>query len=790
MKINKFRSKYILLILIFLLFSLKGVDAQVFDPVNHSNQYIVELADLSFNSLDPASNHELLSSGLNQLICETLFDYKGNSLNELSFGLADSPPIWSPDGKSLNISIRKGVKFHDGVEFNAWVYKYSIDRAMIISDPHGKSSLLKSLAGGELINSLSDINSTEAYDYLSKGALRVLGDYDIQINLDYIYTPILFVLITQVGCAVSPKSIIDNIPATFEPDDSNNMTGMIDLQKWFPELDGNFTKLGLNETLNSQYSGVIPSGIIKEGSPAQHTWFIDHQIGTGPWILKNKNNTIIQLDRNPNWWNANAYLAKAPIEIIIRSVPDANLRLEDLTTGNADNVFINPEFEKDFFNSDGSSKKETLKTFGLNSLTTTFLGFNQRNGSELTEGLIDKYETSSKIWDNDTALFNSGFMSYQHLKKNATVSNPFTLFKFRQAFTFAIDYNFYLQNITNSYSTDISGYRMEGLIPDGLLGHQDDLIDKGYIREYDIEVAKVLFEELGWKGTITLVPGCSSNSFRGIAFIIKNIIESLNVGINIVVKEQICSAMSIPEKYSTLLEFVEEKIEFADPDNFISTSLFGPNGKYTTLLNYNNSELNPLILEAVAETDPAIRNTLYGNLERYLAEEGIFAYLGQKAIIKHIWYQWNRIEESGSLNPMKYFPMVHFMEKIPQAVVKISTIKITSLESIIHEGNEAFGIVFTLIWVLLILVIVVVILIIQLMKNFKLKTRKSKSIDFFKKDMRSNDKKKVIIETNKNKTIKNDSNILLLPKMCLNCSQNVSEDDMFCNSCGERIINY
>jgi ABC-type transport system substrate-binding protein len=634
--------------------------------VKNPGQYILELADLSYSSLDLATNYESGGSSLNSMICETLYDYDGDSLTDLVPALASKAPVWNKAGTQVNVTLKQGIYFHDGVEFNAWVYKYSIDRVNIISDPNGPSNMLDALAGAETIGTYRDINNSEVIDYITKGGVKVLNDYEIQLNLDYGYVPIIAVLTYQVGCAVSPKAVIDHIPMTFIPDKADNVTGMVDLADWFPELHGDYSKLGLNATINSQYSGVIPSGYVEEGSPAQHIWFEDHQIGTGPWILTDKTSEIITMERNPNWWNASAYHENAPTQIIIKAVADANTRALDLTNGDADNAQIDVDLRDAILKSDGSTKQDTVKSYKFDTINIGFLGFNQRNGSELGYN-IDKYEYSSPIWDNDTALYNAGFVGYNHLQKNATVTNPFTVLKFRQAFSLAFDYNAYIQNFLGGL-----GRRLEGLIPAGLFGHQDTLIEEGYIPEYDPDAAKALFEELNWRGSITLAYNTASKPRKALASILKNSIEGMNVGINIVVKEILWNNY-LQQYYQAPIFTLGWAPDFADPDNYMTPLVHSSKGYYSARIKYINPNLDPMLSAAASESDPAQRNVLYANLEKYIAEESVFMYTDQQKAVATMWYQWNGYEESGSRNPMRNFRLVHFMDKVAQARVVITS---------------------------------------------------------------------------------------------------------------------
>jgi peptide/nickel transport system substrate-binding protein len=96
--------------------------------VNNPGQFILELTELIYSNLDPATNSEPESSGLNSIICETLYDYNGDSITDLVPTLASAPPDWNEDGAQINITLKQRITFHDGTPFKAWVYKYSIDR--------------------------------------------------------------------------------------------------------------------------------------------------------------------------------------------------------------------------------------------------------------------------------------------------------------------------------------------------------------------------------------------------------------------------------------------------------------------------------------------------------------------------------------------------------------------------------------------------------------------------------------------------------------------------------------
>lgn len=85
-------------------------------------------------TLDPGDITESESSGVSQNIFETLVRYKDES-TEVEPALAES---WdtSPDGLVWTFKLRKGIKFHDGTDFNSDAVKFNYDRQMDTKNPY------------------------------------------------------------------------------------------------------------------------------------------------------------------------------------------------------------------------------------------------------------------------------------------------------------------------------------------------------------------------------------------------------------------------------------------------------------------------------------------------------------------------------------------------------------------------------------------------------------------------------------------------------------------------------
>lgn len=132
--------------------------------------------------LNPAqSNARIEDFYVMGLIYETLFAYdeKGN----LTGGLVESWEV-SKDGIAITLNLRKGIKFHDGEDFNAEAVKTNLDW-FLTTDAH-------SFAKDE-IGSISEV--------------EVISDYSVVLKLSQPDAALLSNLTTLDGFMISPKAI-------------------------------------------------------------------------------------------------------------------------------------------------------------------------------------------------------------------------------------------------------------------------------------------------------------------------------------------------------------------------------------------------------------------------------------------------------------------------------------------------------------------------------------------------------------------------------------------------------
>jgi peptide/nickel transport system substrate-binding protein len=93
-------------------------------------------------NIDPAGNYDFGSATLGYNLLEHLYDARNGSKIVPSLATNCSP---AGSTKTWRCNLRRGVKFHDGSDFDSTDVKVSFDRVIKINDPSGISSLLSNL---------------------------------------------------------------------------------------------------------------------------------------------------------------------------------------------------------------------------------------------------------------------------------------------------------------------------------------------------------------------------------------------------------------------------------------------------------------------------------------------------------------------------------------------------------------------------------------------------------------------------------------------------------------------
>ena len=129
--------------------------------------------------LDPTLSRFYTTRIVFAAICDKLFDIdeKANIVPQLALGHETSP-----DGKTVVLKLRPGVKFHDGEPFDAKAAKYSLDRHLFMKGSFRRPEL-------------SVVDSVDIVD-----------PQTVKLNLKTPFSPLLAQLTDRAGMMISPKA--------------------------------------------------------------------------------------------------------------------------------------------------------------------------------------------------------------------------------------------------------------------------------------------------------------------------------------------------------------------------------------------------------------------------------------------------------------------------------------------------------------------------------------------------------------------------------------------------------
>jgi peptide/nickel transport system substrate-binding protein len=129
--------------------------------------------------LDPTLSRSYTARIVFASLCDKLFDIddKLNILPQLALGHETSA-----DGRAVTLTLRPGVKFHDGEPFDAAAAKYSLERHVTLKGSYRRAEI-GVIAGVDVIDPLT-----------------------VRINLKQPFAPLLNQLTDRAGMMVSPKA--------------------------------------------------------------------------------------------------------------------------------------------------------------------------------------------------------------------------------------------------------------------------------------------------------------------------------------------------------------------------------------------------------------------------------------------------------------------------------------------------------------------------------------------------------------------------------------------------------
>jgi peptide/nickel transport system substrate-binding protein len=547
--------------------------------------------------MDPHVNYESAGSGVHEQVYETLFYYPFDSASTEPTVplLAESVDI-SADGLNYTFTLRQGITFHDGTPFNASCVKYNFERVMALFDTWGPGWMLaEPIFGGQAVEDA-------AYEY-GEGSPQHEGNYT----------------------------------AWAAANDLNDGSGAITVLDTYTILI----------RLAYPYAAFIPAITYRVGSIisptfieanggvviGEHNEVLDEETcGTGPYMLTEWTpDEQIVLEINPDYWRADATGVIAPPEhagsiqtVIIKTNEDVNSRILNIQAGETDVAYWPTSHADQIYNGvtgdpgDGTlmSSIDNLKLWaGLGTFNVMFLGFN-----------MNPYINQS----------------------NTITESPFTGKNIRYSLSYAFNYSIYIDEILNGF-----GLQLQGPVPQGMFGHDDDLFMFEYNLTAAVEWWNLAMAEDGlddvWANnsySLTIYYNSGNTNREKACLMMKDGIDAIiahpdstdpssPLTIDVQALEWASYLYQVRNRQLPIF-FLGWAPDYADPDNYVGPFVKST-GTYPLRIGLGQSEgwnathIDGLISDAAQSLDSGERIDLYEEIQETIVDHAAFLWVYQSA---------------------------------------------------------------------------------------------------------------------------------------------------------------
>lgn len=175
-----------LIISLIIVFSVFAAGCGTKQTANKSLKIFYYAQGADPRGLDPAWVDDGESAKVTVQIYDTLVNYKKDS-TEIVPGLAEKWEI-SPDGKEYTFHLKKGVKFHDGTDFNADAVVYNVER--------------------QLPPKVKDDMPYASFTFGAVDKVEKIDDYTVKFILKQPYTPFLANLAMSLAAPIASPTAL------------------------------------------------------------------------------------------------------------------------------------------------------------------------------------------------------------------------------------------------------------------------------------------------------------------------------------------------------------------------------------------------------------------------------------------------------------------------------------------------------------------------------------------------------------------------------------------------------
>ncbi|MFW9837970.1 MAG: ABC transporter substrate-binding protein [Candidatus Thorarchaeota archaeon] len=362
--------------------------------------------------MDPHKNYESMGQWIHYNVYETLFTYPWDTADTTPAVplLAESVAI-SADGLNYTFTLRQGVTFHDGTQFNATAVQMNFWRMLGRGWDHGWGPVwmvAEPILGGQAIEDAVYAYGDGSPEHIAAwanwvenvSAVVVTGYYEVTINLAYPFTPFISIIAAPVCSMISPSFFMNH---------------------------GGVSPQSYDQTLDEEACGTGPYELVQ-------------------WIQDDR----IELTLNEEYWRADAARTIRPYAGSITDVTfklnhDVNSRILNLQVGTTDGCYW----------------------------PTSNAYYIWNNVSTIGDGTLQSLNPDIKVWAGNPTfdIMFIGFNMHPSLNVSGDIRlNPFVDWELRAAVSYAFDYDSLIDQIIDGL-----GVQLQGPIPLGMFAHDNDL---------------------------------------------------------------------------------------------------------------------------------------------------------------------------------------------------------------------------------------------------------------------------------------------------------------------------
>jgi len=584
-------------------------------------------------TLDPALGYDTASNEIIQNIYEPLVFYDGVHTDKFVPMLAESWDI-SEDGIVYSFKIRSGVKFHKGQDLTAEDVAYSFQRGLLFGSSSGPQWLL-------------------AEPFFGVGRDDITCLVDGCASLDDRESLIANDPFNLVNACEKVKSMI-------VPDEAAGTVIMTLAQPWSPFIPTIAQTWGgiLDKDWaisNGAWDGSCDTWQNYYAEPSDSDPLSKIANGTGPFKLDNWGfGEELVMVRNENYWRDPAKLER----VVIKYVTEWGTRFAMMQAGDADVVAV-PEENRSQMDAlvgercEFDIDKNTYKPCEVVDDSLPYRLYTGRPGINRTDMFF-----TFKVAEG------SNYVGSGRLDGNGIPLDFFSDVHIRRAFAYCFDWDVYISDVFDGEAVQAP------VVPlTGMPGYQPDMP----VYSHDLEKCEAEFKQADldndgipagndsegdvWTTGFRLqaLYNQGNTSRRTIADILANNVASIN---NLFVIETV----GLP--WPTFLRTVRSRQapyfasgwveDVHDPHNWYVPYMIGTFAINQNLPDGLKSRFKDLINQGVAETDPAVRQTIYEQLNQMFYEQSP-AILLAVATSHEFEQRWVKGTVQNPIHPGHYF---------------------------------------------------------------------------------------------------------------------------------------